>query len=130
MSTEQNKEIVRRAVSAMGRGDLAGFLADAADDLTFSVMWAAFPPIHGKRKVAKMLENTLGGRIEGSAIVMTIENLIAEGEYVAEQAHGKSKTKDGKEYNNIYCRVWRIVDGKIQSLNEYLDTELARLLVA
>ena len=63
------------------------------------------------------------------SIVMTIENLIAEGDYVAEQARGKSRTEDGRDYNNIYCRVWRIVDGKIQSLHEYLDTELARMLV-
>ena len=39
---------------------------------------------------------------------MTIENLIAEGEYIAEQAHGKARTKTGKDYNNTYCRVWRI----------------------
>jgi uncharacterized protein len=130
MSTEQHKAIVRRSIDALGRGDLAGFLADAADDLTFQIMWAPFPPVHGKHKVVKMLENTIGKRIEGSAIVMTIENLIAEGECVAEQSRGKSKTTDGKAYDNVYCRMWRIVDGKVQSLQEYLDTELAQMLVS
>ena len=55
---------------------------------------------------------------------MTIDNLIAEGEYVAEQAQGKARTKSGKDYNNTYCRVYRIVDGKVKSIIEYLDTEL------
>lgn len=128
MSTEQNKMIVRRAVEALGRGDVAGFLADAADGLTFHIMWAAFPPFHGKRKVIKLLENTLV-QIERGAIVMTIDNLIVEGDYVVEQARGKAKMKDGRDYNNVYCRVWHIVDGKIQSLNEYMDSELARMLV-
>ena len=30
-NTEHNKDIVRRAIAAMSRGDMAGFLADAAD---------------------------------------------------------------------------------------------------
>lgn len=129
MSTEQNKQIVRQAIEALGRGDFEGFLADAADDLTFRVMWAAIPPVQGKRKVLKMLNNALGERIQGGAIVMTIESLIAEGDYVAEQARGRSQAKDGRSYNNVYCRVWQIVDGKVQSVYEYLDTELAHMLI-
>jgi len=27
-------------------------------------------------------------------------------------------------YNNTYCNVYRIADGKIRQLTEYLDTEL------
>ena len=124
---EQNKEIVRRAIAAISRGDLDGFMADASEDVTLSVMGAVFPPIHGKAKVMKGLRNALGARLEnGGAIAMTIENLIAEGDYVAEQSHGKARTKDGKDYNNTYCRVWRIADGKIHAMQEYLDTELVR----
>jgi len=124
---EQNKEIVRRAIAAISRGYLDGFMADASEDVTLSVMGAVFPPIHGKVKVLKGLRNALGARLEnGGAIAMTIENLIAEGEYVAEQSHGKARTKDGKDYNNTYCRVWRITNGKIHAMQEYLDTELVR----
>jgi ketosteroid isomerase-like protein len=124
---EQNKEIVRRAIAAISRGDLEGFMADAADDVTLSVMGAIFPPIQGKAKVLKGLRNALGARLENDgAIVMTIENLIADGDYVAEQSRGKARTKDGKDYNNTYCRVWRITDGKIHAMQEYLDTELVR----
>ena len=127
MAGEQNKEIVRRAVAALSRGDLEGFLADAADDVTLYVMGTLFSPIQGKQKVLKGLRNTLGVRLEGGgAIAMTIENLIAEGDYVAEQARGRARTKDGKDYNNTYCRVWQINEGKIRSIHEYLDTELVR----
>ena len=124
---EQNKEIVRRAIAAISRGDLEGFMADAAEDVTLSVMGAVFPPIHGKQKVLKALRNALGAKLEGGgAIVMTIENLIADGDYVAEQSRGVARTKTGKAYNNTYCRVWRISDGRIQAMQEYLDTELVR----
>ena len=123
---EQNKEIVRRAIAAISRGDLEGFMADAADDVVLSVMGVVFPPIEGKQKVLKALRNTLGAKLEGGAIVMTIEKLIADGDFVAEQSHGVARTKSGKDYNNTYCRVWRITDGKIQAMQEYLDTELLR----
>lgn len=126
-SKEQNKDIVRRAIAAISRGDLEGFMADAADDVTLSVMGEIFPPIHGKAKVLKGLRNALGARLEnGGAIVMTIDNLIADGDYVAEQSRGRARTKDGKDYNNTYCRVWRIQNGKIHAMQEYLDTELVR----
>ena len=123
---EQNKEIVRRAIAAISRGDLEGFMGDAADDVTLSVMGTMFPPMQGKQKVLKGLRNVLAARLEnGGAIAMTIENLIAEGDYVAEQSHGKARTKDGKDYNT-YCRMWHITNGKIQAMQEYLDTELVR----
>jgi uncharacterized protein len=126
-TTEQNKEIVRRAVAAISRGDLEGFMGDAAADVTLSVMGSAFSPMRGKQKVLKGLRNALAARLEnGGAIAMTIENLIAEGDYVAEQSRGKARTKDGKDYNNTYCRVWHITDGKIRAMQEYLDTELVR----
>ena len=124
---EQNKEIVRRAIAAISRGDLEGFMGDAADDVTLSVMGTMFPPMQGKQKVLKGLRNVLAARLEnGGAIAMTIENLIAEGDYGAEQSHGKARTKDGKDYNNTYCRLWHITNGKIQAMQEYLDTELVR----
>lgn len=127
MSTEHNKEIVRRAIAALSRGDMAGFLADAADEVTLTVMGSAFSPIQGKHKVLKALHNALVARLEnGGAIAMTIEHLIAEGDYVAEQARGQARTVDGKDYNNTYCRVWRITDGKVRAIQEYLDTELVR----
>jgi len=126
MSTEQNKEIVRRAMAALGRGDYAGFLADADEDFAFTIAGATpfSGTIQGKQAVDEALHGLLGTKLEGGGIAMTIDNLIAEGEYVAAQAQGKARTKSGKDYNNTYCRVYRIVDGKVKSIIEYLDTEL------
>jgi ketosteroid isomerase-like protein len=38
--------------------------------------------------------------------------------------HGQATTKAGKPYNNTYCMVFRIANGKVQELTEYCDTEL------
>ena len=128
MSTEQNKDLVRRAMAALGRGDMEGYLADAADDFAFTLTGTTpfSGTLHGKRAVLDMLRTGLQPSLASPGIEMTIENLIAEGEYVVEQARGQARTAAGKDYNNTYCRVWRIVDGKVQSLVEYLDTELVR----
>ena len=128
MSTEQNKAIVRSAIDALGRGDMAAFVADAADDVSFTLIGSTplSGTIQGKQNIEKGLREILGGRLEGGAIAMTIENLVADGEFVAEQAKGISKTRTGKDYNNTYCRVWRIIDGKVHSLTEYLDTAIVR----
>jgi uncharacterized protein len=55
---------------------------------------------------------------------ITARRFIADGEYVAVEAQGHNVTPEGKAYNNKYCWVCRIVDGKIRELNEYMDTEL------
>ena len=34
------------------------------------------------------------------------------------------KTKTGNDYNNTYCIVYKVLDGKIKEITEYLDTEL------
>jgi len=58
-------------------------------------------------------------------ITITLDNLIAEGDYVVTQGHGTSRLKSGGSYNNSYCHVFRIANGKVQQVTEYLDTELA-----
>ncbi len=128
MSIERNKDLVRRAMAAFGRGDMEGYLAEAADDFAFTLRGTTpfSGTLHGKQAVLDMLRTGLQPSLASPGIEMIIENLIAEGEYVVEQAQGQARTAAGKDYNNTYCRVWHIVDGKVHSLVEYLDTELVR----
>jgi len=49
---------------------------------------------------------------------------IAEGNYVVVECRGNVTTKAGVLYNNRYCWVCRIGEGKLQELTEYCDTEL------
>jgi len=43
---------------------------------------------------------------------------------VVVEFRGRATTKAGKPYNNNYCWIYRIADGRLQELTEYLDTEL------
>ncbi len=103
MSAEQHKAAIRRATDALGEGDIEGFLADTTDDFEFTL--GGNPPggstVKGKRAMVELLKALFGQKLERSAIAMTIENMIAEGDYVAEQARGKARTLDGQDYNNV-----------------------------
>ncbi len=37
---------------------------------------------------------------------------------------GRATALSGKPYNNTYCIVCRIVDGKVKEMVDYIDTEL------
>ena len=52
--------------------------------------------------------------------------IISEGEYVVVEGLGNNKTSNGKEYNNRYCWIIKIIEGKIVELREYMDTDLVR----
>jgi ketosteroid isomerase-like protein len=54
----------------------------------------------------------------------TAQRFIAEDDYVVVECRGEVTTKSGKPYNNTYCYVCRISDGKLKELTEYMDTQL------
>lgn len=56
----------------------------------------------------------------------TVINLIAEGDTVVIQWIGNGTTKTGQPYNNSYCYVVQIKNGRIVRGTAYLDTELVR----
>jgi uncharacterized protein len=51
-------------------------------------------------------------------------NFIADGDYVAVEARGDNVTKTGQRYDNHYCLVFRIENGKIRQIKEYCDSTL------
>ena len=57
-------------------------------------------------------------------IKVHIDPLMAEGERVVLEARGEAQTKDGRAYDNSYCIVVTVRDGKVSQVREYLDAEL------
>ena len=51
-------------------------------------------------------------------------NFIADGDYVVVEARGDNVTKAGLRYDNQYCMVWRIENGKIKEIKEYCNSTL------
>ena len=129
MSTETNKQVVIDAYASVSAGNLAGFMDRLSDD----VRWTFFGThrfartFHGKEDILKNLFGPLGERLDGS-IKVQVKNTIAAGEQVVVEAQGEARTKDGRDYNNTYCLVLRLENGKIAEIHEYLDTELVKAI--
>jgi ketosteroid isomerase-like protein len=51
-------------------------------------------------------------------------NFIADGDFVVVEARGDNVTKTGLRYDNQYCMVYRIENGKIREIKEYCDSTL------
>lgn len=96
-----------------------------ADDfrwiVTGSSKWSK--TYEGKQAVLMELFGTLRSKISGR-IRTTAHRFIAEDDHVVVEARGNNTPKKGLPYNNTYCFVFRISDGKVKELTEYMDTEL------
>lgn len=125
MGATENKEIIRNMFAELSKGNVDAYLDNLADDVRFTLIGSTkFSGIfEGKQDVVDRLLAPLGGQLDGG-IAIHVDRLIAEDDHVVMQARGESVTKSGTPYNNIYAQVFRLADGKVQQITEYLDTEL------
>jgi ketosteroid isomerase-like protein len=125
MTAAENKQIVQTIFAELAQGNSRPLVEAMADDFCWNVSgsnrWAG--TYQGKQKVLSELLGPLRERIEGR--IKTIgHRFIAEGDFVVVEARGNNVTKDGRPYNNAYCFVIRLGDGKLREMTEYMDTEL------
>ena len=125
MGAAENKQCIQNMFAELSKGNANAFLDNMADNVRFTIIGTTkfSGTFNGKKELVEKLLTPLGSQLEGG-LTVTPENLIAEGDFVAMQARGKSTTKSGKSYNNTYCQVFRLANGKVQEVTEYLDTEL------
>ena len=125
MGAAENKELIRNMFAELSKGNAEAFLGTLADDVRYTIIGSSkySSTFNGKQDLINRLFGPLTAQLEGG-ISLTPDNLVAEGEYVAMQAHGKAQSKNGVAYDNTYCHVFRIVGGRVKEVTEYLDTEL------
>ena len=126
MGTAENKHLLEQVYTELSQGHVQTLLDSLADDIQWRIIGTTVlsGTSHGKAEVIEKILKPLRARLADGPIVFTIERFIAEGEYVVMQAHGHATAKNGKPYNNTYCIVCRIVDGKLKAMTDYIDTEL------
>lgn len=125
MGIAENKQIVLDFYDAGARGDMDACFALLADDITWTnIGTTKFSGTYaGKQALVEQLLGPLFGQLK-AGIASAIERLTAEGDVVVAQTAGTAETHDGRPYNNTYCQVIRIRDGKIAEVKEYFDTAL------
>jgi len=125
MSAAENKQLIQHIFSELSKGNGKPFIDSLADDIcwnvTGSTKWSG--TYRGKQAVQNGLLKPLFSQF-ADQYTNTAHRFIAEDDYVVVECSGRVTTKAGIPYNNTYCWVCRIADGKLQELTEYMDTEL------
>ena len=127
MSTSENKKLIQEAFAAWANGDGMAFFNLLAENASWTVIGNC--PISGTYVgQQRLVEDALKpqrAKLAGPP-TPTVMNLIAEGDTVVIQWVGKGTSKSGRPYNNSYCYVVQIENGRIIRGTAYLDTELVR----
>ena len=125
MGALENKELIRNGFAELSEGNAQAFLDMLAENVRFTTIGTAKSSgtFNGKQEFVNKALMPAVAETEGG-ITITPDNFIAEEDYVVTQGRGHSRLKSGGNYNNTYCHVFRIANGKVQEVTEYLDTEL------
>ena len=125
MGIAENKQVVLDFYDAAARGDMDACFELLADDVTWTNIGSTkFSGTYsGKETIAENLIGPLFSQLK-AGISTQIERLTAESNIVVAQTSGAAETLDGTPYNNTYCQVIEICDGKIADVKEYMDTAL------
>lgn len=125
MSTESNKRLLQQVYAELAQGNSAPLLHCLADDVRWTVSGStAWSGCYvGKPAVLEQLLRPLGQRLAGRYRAHALR-FIAEGDEVMVEARGEAVTRAGLPYNNRYCFIYRLANGKVRELTEYGDTAL------
>lgn len=110
----QNKQIVEKVNAAFAENSVEGFLSFCADDVTWTMVGEK--TVRGKDAIRKWMAS-MGG---AEAPRFTVQNVIAEGDFVAAHGDMTMKEKGGKAVPYAYCDLYRFRGGKIVELNAFV----------
>ena len=125
MDAAHNKQLMQNIFQELAQGNSRPLVESMAEDFCWTVTgsnrWSG--TYKGKQAVLNELLAALRQRIDGR-VKTVAHRFIAEDDFVVVEARGNNTTKAGLPYNNAYCFVVRLADGKLQEITEYMDTEL------
>ena len=124
MGIEENKGVVREFFRRMNAGD-----PGVADMLTEDATWwvphsSELGGTHrGKAAVLALMGK--GVELYQPPLDVKVEEMVAERDHVAVQLVIEAKTAKGEPYRNDYHFAFRVRDGRICAVREYVDTKYA-----
>ena len=125
MSAVANKKLVQQIYTDSASGSGTTFADHLAEDAVWIVtgQYSWSHEFRGRDRIQNGLLGHLRSLLEARPRTLAF-NFIAEGDYVVVEARGDNVTKAGLRYDNQYCMVWRIEDGRIKQIKEYCDSAL------
>lgn len=121
----ENRQAVRDAFSHWEHGDSRPFFDLVADDVSWTVIGstAISGTFEGKRAFLAEAAGKLTGRF-ATPLVANVIDVSADGDKVFLQWEGSATSTTGQPYNQTYCWVLTMKEGRVAVAVAYLDTEL------
>ena len=125
MNAKSNKLMMQGIFEAVGRGDRKAYLDAMHEDLVMQVMGSSSwsQTVRGKAKVFEVFFGHVSSRLSARNPTKPFR-FLADEDWVVVEAKGDMVAVDGRPYRNDYCLHYRIADGKIVEMKEYMDTVL------
>ena len=130
MGAAANKRLMQEIFAAAGNPDPAVrdrslFVASLADDATWVVtgQYSWSRTFTGKESILGDLHGHVRSLLVERARTIA-HRFIADDDHVVVEARGDNVTKAGVRYDNDYCLVFRLENGKIREIREYCDSVL------
>jgi ketosteroid isomerase-like protein len=125
MTSAENKKLMQEIFAGLANRNGTLLIERMSDDFRWinigTNKWSG--TFDGKEAVLRDLLAPLRAKLAERSRTVA-HRFIAEGDYVVVEARGDNVTKAGAPYNNEYCFVFRLSDGKIREVKEYADTAL------
>jgi len=113
----QNKNIVAKVNAAFAENNLEGFLSFCAEDVKWTMIGSK--TVNGKDAVRQWMAS-----MDFEPPQFTVDNVIAEGDFVAAYGDMTMKEKDGRTAPYSYCDIYRFHGDKIVELRSFvINTE-------
>lgn len=125
MIKKSNREFITQIFTELSKGNDSLLVESMAEDMQWhwkgSGQWSK--SFIGKAEVLNELWKNVRATIKQPYKVVVHRIIVDEDTAVIEMT-GQNTTTSERSYDNNYCWVCRIKDGKLHQIDEYMDTEL------
>jgi ketosteroid isomerase-like protein len=130
MRANENKKLMESIFARVAAGDRAAYVDCLADDVTMRVtgQYSWSRTFKGKAALVRELYGYLHTLLADGRRTIPLR-FIADDDHVVVEARGDMETKAGVRYDNEYCLIYRLKDGKIVEIREYCDSALTEVVL-
>ncbi|MFI2284377.1 nuclear transport factor 2 family protein [Nocardia beijingensis] len=130
MTAMENKKLLTDIFEQMSLGNTRALSDAMADDFrwVFPGDWSWSGIWEPKSAVLQELLRPLMAQF--TEYRSTAEMIVAEGDRVVVQARAEAVTMHGDPYDQTYCFVFRVADGKLREVVEHCDTALVERVLS
>lgn len=130
MTAADNRRLMETLFADLAEGHGAAFVEHLADDVVMRVTgrYSWSQTFHGKEALLRDLYGYLRTVTQDTRKTIPLR-FIADENHVAVEARGEMTNNDGVPYENEYCLVFRLANGKIVEMREYQDSTLCERIL-